>query len=43
MWNGFSALSVIKTKYRLRLNTEKEMRVGLSKFTVKFDNIMQQK
>ncbi|KAL4122723.1 hypothetical protein QTP88_015005 [Uroleucon formosanum] len=40
---GFSALAVIKTKYRGRLNTEKEMRIVFSKFTPLFDNIMRQK
>jgi len=40
---GFSALAVIKTKYRGRLNTEKEMRIALLKFTPRFDNIMQKK
>jgi len=39
---GFSALADIKTKYRGRLNTEKEMRIALSKFTPRFDNIMQE-
>ncbi|KAL4085309.1 hypothetical protein QTP88_027168 [Uroleucon formosanum] len=40
---GFSALAVIKSKYRGKLNTEKEMRIALSKFTPRFDDIMQQK
>jgi len=34
---GFSALAVIKSKYRGKLNTEKEMRIALSKFTPRFD------
>jgi len=40
---GFSALAVIKSKYRGKLNTEKEMRIALSKFTPRFDDLMQQK
>lgn len=40
---GFSALAVIKSKYRGKLNTEKEIRITLSKFTPRFDDIMLQK
>ncbi|XP_060855465.1 zinc finger BED domain-containing protein 5-like [Metopolophium dirhodum] len=40
---GFSALAAIKSKYRGKLNTEKEMRIALSKFTPRFDDLMQQK
>jgi hypothetical protein len=40
---GFSALAVIKSRYRAKLNTEKEMRIAVSKFTPRFDDIMQQK
>jgi hypothetical protein len=34
---GFSAVAVIKSKYRSKLNVEKEMRVAVSKMSSRFE------
>jgi len=40
---GFSALAVIKTKYRSKVNVEKEMRIAISKLEPRFEHIMKHK
>jgi len=40
---GFSALVVIKTKYRSKVNVEKEMRIAISKLEPRFEHIMKHK
>lgn len=40
---GFSALAVIKTKYRSRLNVEKEMRVAVSNLVPRFEELVMKK
>lgn len=37
---GFSALAVINTKFRSRLNAKKEMKIALSKFMSRFDHLV---
>jgi hypothetical protein len=41
--SGFSAVAVIKTKYRSRLSLEKEIRVGISQFQPRFDMLCNKK
>jgi hypothetical protein len=41
--SGFSAVAVIKTKYRSRLSLEKEMRVAISQFQPRFDMLCNKK
>jgi hypothetical protein len=41
--SGFSAVAVIKTKYRSRLRLEKEMRVAISQFQSRFDMLFSKK
>jgi hypothetical protein len=40
---GFSALAVIKTKYRSKVNVEKEMRIAISKLEPRFEHIIKHK
>lgn len=40
---GFSVLALMKTKYRSRLNVEKEMRVSISKLLPRFEKLMKEK
>ncbi|XP_066482086.1 SCAN domain-containing protein 3-like [Tiliqua scincoides] len=40
---GFSAVAVIKSKYRTNINIENEMRVAISKITPRFDELSKQK
>ena len=39
---GFSAVAVIKSKYRNKIDIEREMRVAISNITPRFDKIEQQ-
>ena len=39
---GFSAVAVIKSKYRNRMDIEREMRVAISNIAPQFDKIEQQ-
>lgn len=40
---GFSAVAVIKSKYRAKLNIEKEIRVAISKFTPRYNELIKDK
>lgn len=40
---GFSAVAVMKSKYRAKLNIEKEIRVALSKFTPRYNELIKDK
>lgn len=40
---GFSAVAVIKTKYRSKVNVEKEMRIAISKLVPRFEYLMNSK
>ncbi|XP_066473215.1 uncharacterized protein [Tiliqua scincoides] len=40
---GFSAIAVIKSKYRAKINIEKEMRVAISKITPRFYELCKEK
>ena len=40
---GFSAMAVIKSKYRWRINVEKEMRVAVSKIFPRFEELCKNK
>jgi len=40
---GFSVLAVIKSKYRWKMNIEKEMRIAISRLEPRFEHIMEHK
>lgn len=40
---GFSAVAVIKSKYRAKLDIEKEIRVAISKITPRYDELIKEK
>ncbi|KAJ1199130.1 hypothetical protein NDU88_002968 [Pleurodeles waltl] len=40
---GFSAVAVIKSKYRAKIHLEKEMRVAISKITPRFEELCKEK
>jgi hypothetical protein len=40
---GFSAVAVIKSKYRSKINVEKEMRLAISKIQPRFEKLCQSK
>ena len=40
---GFSATAVIKTKYRTRINVERDIRVAVSKILLRFDELCKNK
>ena len=40
--HGFSAVAVIKSKYRNKIDIEREMRVAISNIAPRFDKINQQ-
>ena len=40
---GFSAMTVIKTKYRTRINVERDIRVAVSKILPRFDKLCKNK
>ena len=40
---GFSAVAVLKTKYRLKLDVEREMRVAVSNITPRFEALCRNK
>ncbi|XP_069063747.1 zinc finger BED domain-containing protein 5-like [Pleurodeles waltl] len=40
---GFSAVAVIKSKYRAKIHLEKEMRVAISKITPRFEELSKEK
>ena len=40
---GFSAMAVIKTKYRTRINVERDIRVAVSKILLRFEELCKNK